>query len=92
MSLGNSKYCKPRVKSKPLTWHETTISEGTVTDLIAVFLQQINAVKRFDDVGRVILGDLKDGQYSLSYTIQKPSKMASQLPVGEGKEVKEVIG
>lgn len=78
MSLGNSKYIRPKAKKPTVVWHETTINEGTVTDLIAVFLQQINAIKRFDDIGRVILGDLKDGQYSLTYTILK------------GKEVKEV--
>jgi len=75
MSLRNSRYLKVEDKSPvkksrtKIVWVETSISEGNLTDLIASFLQQTTHVPSATDVGRVILGELVDGQYSMTYSI-----------------------
>lgn len=70
MSLTKSRYAK---KPKPLKnqWRETQISEGTMADLIAIYLQQVSYVPDADRIERVIIGELADGQYPLTVAVRK---------------------
>jgi|SRR5882672_4595816 len=75
MSLKNSRYANKEDKSSPkkpkIEWVEVQISEGNMTDIVSTFLQQMNAIRAFSDIQRVIIGDLVDGQYSVTYSILK---------------------
>jgi len=77
MSLKNSRYASKEDKSSPkipkskIEWVEVQISEGNMTDIVSTFLQQMNAIRAFSDIQRVIIGDLVDGQYSVTYSILK---------------------
>lgn len=70
MSLSKSKWVD-KTKSEPKEanpWHETTISEGLLADLLTPFIapnQQIT---------RVIFGDVTDGMIPLTYAIQKEGR------------------
>lgn len=65
MNLEDSRYVK-KPKKPSNTWSEISISEGNMTDLIAVFLQQTSHVRAFSDIERVIVGELANGQYPVS--------------------------
>lgn len=71
MSLAKSKYAQQRKKKEPNQWLDLTISEGNMTDIISMFLQQMSAVSNSTSIERVIVGDLANGFYPLAVAITK---------------------
>lgn len=82
MSLSTSRWAKPPHKEGN-QWEDYIISEGNMTDLIASFLQSMSATSRADNIKRVVIGDLTNGQYVLAVEFNKKGGVKK---VGKEKE------
>lgn len=69
MSLGNSRYLKPRPKKN--TWREHIISESNLIVALEYALRQSTHLKPSEKIEKVIVGEPHSGQYPLSVSIIK---------------------
>lgn len=68
-----SKYVRTEMEVKilPNQWRETQISETWMREIVAPLLQQLRFVRSSSEVERVVLSDLKDGKYTLTYSVSR---------------------